>query len=294
MADNTIGWGQGAANNSIGWGKGAANNTIDWGAIYGSSDSGDTDLGGGGGFDADYQAVLDYWTTNAITLPSAGLQALQNAMVVSLKDEGIWSKLDMFGVFATEDSSAALTDWKRLAQMTAVNSPTFATNIGYSSNGTTSYINSLYNGNNDGVNFTLNEAHIGVWNYDGISASSNVLLGAISGLSYTSIRPQSAQFNANTSETIIGATWITAGHGMAVSRSGNKVRVVNGVETSVVKASTTINSHDLYILCINNGGTPGNFCASGKRVSIAHAGGSLTTSETLAFYNILNTYMTSL
>jgi hypothetical protein len=46
---------------------------------------------GGGGFDADYQAVLDYATTQGYTLPSSGQQTLQNQLVVDLKDGGIWS-----------------------------------------------------------------------------------------------------------------------------------------------------------------------------------------------------------
>lgn len=37
MPDNTIGWGQGAANNSIGWGAGAVNNNLNWGKIHGES-----------------------------------------------------------------------------------------------------------------------------------------------------------------------------------------------------------------------------------------------------------------
>jgi hypothetical protein len=33
MPDNTIDWGQGAANNDIGWGQGPTNNTLSWGMI---------------------------------------------------------------------------------------------------------------------------------------------------------------------------------------------------------------------------------------------------------------------
>jgi hypothetical protein len=53
-------------------------------------------------FDADYQAVLNYATTQGYTLPSAGQQTLQNQLVVDLKAGGIWAKLDTFGVFATD------------------------------------------------------------------------------------------------------------------------------------------------------------------------------------------------
>jgi hypothetical protein len=119
--------------------------------------------GGGGGFDADYQAVLDYATTQGYTLPSAGQQALQNQLVVDLKDGGIWSKLDTFGVFATDgDSDFALIDWIRLTDYTAVNSPTFTTNQGFTGDGVSAYIDTNFNPSTSGVNYTLNNASRGI------------------------------------------------------------------------------------------------------------------------------------
>jgi hypothetical protein len=112
-----------------------------------------------GGSDPDYQAVLDYATLQGYTLPSAGQQALQNQLVVDLKAAGVWSKLDTFAVFATDgNSDFALIDWIRLTQYTAVNSPTFTTNVGFSGNGTSAYIDTNYNPNTQGVNYTLNNA----------------------------------------------------------------------------------------------------------------------------------------
>lgn len=115
---------------------------------------------GGVSFDADYQAVLDYATTQGYTLPSASQQALQNQLVVDLKDAGIWSKLDTFGVFATDgDSDFALIDWIRLTDYTAINSPTFTTNAGYNSDGSTSYIDSGFLYPADLTNGSQNDNH---------------------------------------------------------------------------------------------------------------------------------------
>jgi hypothetical protein len=119
---------------------------------------------GGGGFDADYQAVLDYATTQGYTLPSAGQQTLQNQLVVDLKAGGIWNKLDTFAVFATDGSSDfALIDWIRLSQYTAVNSPTFTTDEGFQGDGTSSYINTNFNPATQGVNFANNNAGISLY-----------------------------------------------------------------------------------------------------------------------------------
>jgi hypothetical protein len=115
-------------------------------------------------FDADYQAVLDYATTQGYTLPSSGQQALQNQLVVDLKNAGVWSKLDTFAVFATDaedspgsgTSNFALIDWKRLSLYTAFNSPTFTTNEGFQGNGTSSYIDLNYETITDWVNVSQN------------------------------------------------------------------------------------------------------------------------------------------
>jgi hypothetical protein len=129
--------------------------------------------------DADYQAVLDYATTQGYTLPSAGQQILQNQLVVDLKDGGIWSKLDTFANFATDgDSDFALIDWIRLSQYTAVNTPTFTTDEGFQGNATSAYINTNYNPVSSGVNFTRNDASVYLYvKQAATSGTFRVLLG---------------------------------------------------------------------------------------------------------------------
>jgi hypothetical protein len=115
-------------------------------------------------FDVDYQAILDYATTQGYTLPSAGQQSKQNKLVIDLKAAGIWSKLDTFAVFATDgNSDFALIDWIRLIQYTAVNSPTFTTNQGFTGNATSSYILTNYTETVDSVNYTSSNASYGVF-----------------------------------------------------------------------------------------------------------------------------------
>jgi hypothetical protein len=143
-------------------------------SIYGSGKlfKHSLERGGGGGFDADYQAVLNYATTQGYTLPSAGQQTLQNQLVVDLKTDGIWAKLDTFAVFATDgDSDFALIDWIRLSDYTAVNSPTFTADEGFTGNGTSSYIDTNFQPIN-GTNYAQNSAHFMVYCYANDSAST--------------------------------------------------------------------------------------------------------------------------
>lgn len=162
MPNNTIGWGQAAANNSNGFGAAAQNNNINWGWIHSRSYGHDeTNLVGPPGFDEDYQAVLDYATTQGYILPSESQQAIQNALVLDLKSTGVWSGLDFFNVFATDgDSNYALIDWINLTTGTAVNSPTFTTNLGFTGDGVSAYIDTGYtiSANLGSSNYQQNDA----------------------------------------------------------------------------------------------------------------------------------------
>jgi len=153
-------WGKGVINN-IGWGQGA-NNDIGWGSIYDKSNAGETLLSGSG-FDSDYQAVLDFATSEGDTLPSFAQQELQNQVVLSLKDKGLWNKKDAFGLFATNGNvDFALICWKRLIKMDAINSPTFTINAGFDGNGSSSYIDTLFKPAIDGVNFLQDDAGVNI------------------------------------------------------------------------------------------------------------------------------------
>ena len=68
--------------------------------------------GGGGGFDSDYQAVLDYADTQGYTKPSSAQQTIQNQLVLDMKSAGSWSGMEFFYVFANDGSSNfSLINW---------------------------------------------------------------------------------------------------------------------------------------------------------------------------------------
>ena len=72
----------------------------------------------GGGFDADYQKVLDYAShpSRNYTLPSDAHQILQNAIVVTLKQNDIWGRLDLFYITAVGRTEQGLSceDFSRI------------------------------------------------------------------------------------------------------------------------------------------------------------------------------------
>ena len=129
-------WGKGV-NNDIGWGQGA-NNDIGWGSIYDKSNAGDTLLGGGSGFDPDYQAVIDYANSESLTLPNSIIQNLQNDFAISINP--FFSKFKELHFWSGEagKSDFKSIDWARLNKADYYNSPTFLAN-GIKGNGTSSY-----------------------------------------------------------------------------------------------------------------------------------------------------------
>jgi hypothetical protein len=226
---------------------------------------------GGASFDADYQAVLNYATTQGYTLPSAGQQTLQNQLVIDLKSAGVWSKLDTFAVFATDgNSDFALIDWKRLTQYTAFNSPTFTTNQGFTGNGTSSYVSTNYN-------------PLGLGNYLLDNASR-----------YTYIRTLIANkiidgldaSTANSTTTFVSAFQRINQSGTSLSSSFDYGSSGAGMKSIHRTSSTGFSAFNQVILR-----SAGSY--SGHQISMYAMGASLI-SENTAFVNAFNTYMTSI
>jgi len=173
--------------------------------------------------DPDYQAILDYATTQGYTLPSAGQQALQNQLVVDLKAAGIWSKLDTFAVFATDgDSDFALIDWIRLSQYTAVNSPTFTTNQGFTGNGTSSYIGLNYITNTDWVNISQNSACLFAYQFADVYPSNSIILGG-NDSNYNLLNPRNTTSNITSrlQGSTLGSQATSNGQGLTIANRNN-------------------------------------------------------------------------
>lgn len=136
------------------------------------------------GLDADYQAVLDYATTQGYTLPSSSQQLIQNQLLLDLKSAGIWSYLDSFTMFATDgDSDFALIDWINLNNLTAVNSPTFTTNQGFYGDGASAYLLSSLDLSNLS-NYAQNDASMCVGHFTCNGGSNNRTIGSDGGSNF--------------------------------------------------------------------------------------------------------------
>jgi len=243
-----------------------------------------------GGFDPDYQAILNYAIAQGYTLPSVGQQSLQNQLLVDLKSAGVWSKLDTFSVFATDgNSDFALIDWKRLTQYTAVNSPTFTANEGFTGNGTSSFVDTNLNPNTavGAFNFKLNDASFGV--YIKNSPTNNTFVFGSYADTIRMRNGSSSGQRVNSGD--VSATVNFLGIGL---RSSNKTTSTDYVgfadlarfdRTFAVSSNT--NSNFLILSAVNNS------LFSNATISLAYTGSSLVSEHT-DLYNAINNYMSSL
>lgn len=115
-------------------------------------------------FDSDYQTLLTTATSLGYSLPSTYQQRLQNSFVKTLKNYGIWNKLDILYVYATDASSNfALLNWKNpsLYQGTiAATSVIFEANQGFRATSAIANgaIFSPFNPATNAVQFQMNNA----------------------------------------------------------------------------------------------------------------------------------------
>ncbi len=243
----------------------------------------------GGAFDSDYQAVLNYATTQGYTLPSAGQQTLQNQLVLDLKAGGVWSKLDTFAVFATNGNiDFALIDWIRLTQYTAVNSPTFTSNEGFTGDGTSSYVDTNFNPSTSGVNYTLNNASryffphafVSTGRIDGTTST------AVNSIVRSSLATQ--RINSGSGNLSLSFDYTAVINPKSIHRTSlTSVDLFNGtVGTTGVQTSASILNSNQFVL--RSGTSYGSHTAS------AYAMGSSLVAENTDFVNAYNTYKSSL
>jgi hypothetical protein len=221
---------------------------------------------------------------------SSTRRALVDALISGLKTDGVWSKLDRLWLFAAENATSALVDVKDGQLATAVSSPTFTTDRGYTGNGSSSYIDSNYNPTTNATNFVQNSGCAFGW-----SNTSGVDGGGLVGQSNVNIAIVPKYTDNNTywgintaanesTDSLSGDTglWVA-------NRSGTSAEqlYLNGssVHTGTV-VSQAIQSVNLYALRVFNIYSARQCCCLG-------VGGSLNATEQGNLYKRLRTYMTA-
>jgi hypothetical protein len=244
----------------------------------------------GGSLDADYQAVLTYATSLGYTLPSSGQQVKQSKFLADLKAAGVWAKLDTFAMFANDGgSNFGLIDWKRLSLYTAVNSPTFTTNEGFTGNGTSSYIDTNFNPATSGTNYVQNDASRYYMQFSG--TGSNVFDGVGSANLVNTIRggTSTAQLFINSSSNLSASFNYTNGQGVrSIHRTSSNDVLLYNDKTQATRTATSSAVASQSQLILRRGSI------YGSNTPYGYAMGASLISENSAFVDALNFYIASL
>ena len=212
---------------------------------------------------------------------SGGREADVDALIVGLKADGIWTKLDRLWLLAAENSQSALIDLKGLIQAAPGASPTFTPNRGYTCIGAGGYVNMLFIPSTHGVNYTLNDAHFAIWNLtDGQSTASAAAFNTSASSIYPRYTDDNAYLRVNSNSgggypNADARGWLVAQRTGSFTIQGYKNGISMGADGSV-----GVSGLDTDVLVL--------FAREHAAVSL---GGSLNSTEQLAFYNRLHTYM---
>ncbi len=228
--------------------------------------------------------VLRYSTPTATTTPVTYDVVLRIGMPQLVRMDVPGDYIPTSGAAASQVQTLARFD------LSAVNSPVFTVDRGYSGNGTTSYLDTNADPSVDFARASLNSAAYGAWASLNIAATNQHLMGD------TAARVIVTPRLANDSLTIRAhspsglsspAGSVTSSLGLSVAnRDGASSRGAykNGVLVVGDTAAPTAMPADLFVL-------RAGAAYSANQISAAFAGASMTAAQHLALYSALRSYL---
>lgn len=226
--------------------------------------------------------------------PTDARKKLYSDLIASLKTAGVWAKLDALYILAAADAQAARQNLVANAyNLTALGSPAFAADRGYTGDGVGATIaTGITPASSPNLKYTLNNASLLSWvrsdnsgNYCSIGAGSGSFVG--------SIRPRnsgSLTVITNGIGTVTAIVPTSVGLS-AWSRANDATATLykNGaLLSSPANSSTGLAADQFRFLSI------GAFTQfSIDQVAAGGIGGALSAPEHAALYSALNTYLTA-
>jgi hypothetical protein len=231
---------------------------------------------------------------------SGARQTLVNNLIVGLKADGVWAKLDRLWIFAAENHESALIDLFALAQALPSSGITFTVDRGYTGNGTTGIIRTLFNAATMGVKYTRDAAHMAAWDNVDRADAPTVITGVGDDFGvFTDLMPLSSNSiiahvngGGGGSPTNVGTS---QGFSIGQRNSNSQTEYFhNGVSkgTTELAAAYPVISVPFYVCARNDHVGDGSGFMT-DQVSMVSYGGNFTSTEALAYYNRLRTYMTA-
>lgn len=257
-----------------------------------------SNMGGGGAYNGFLPESVALFNRMS-PAPSPSRQILIDATIQQFIAAGIWARLDALWFMAAASSQAAGLNWLSSSfTLTAVSSPTFTTDRGYTGDGVAAYLDTGFTPSTAGGKYTQNDMVAGVFARS--AGTTGIWLGgqATSSTQWTQIQDIGADIgyrvNAGTAATATGAK--TAGLGAAQRTSSTAVAYYKdgaSISTGSV-ASDGVPDRPIFLLCRNRASgpspDPANF--TNAQLSVGFFGGALTAAQHAAFNTIVTSYLT--
>ncbi len=230
--------------------------------------------------------------------PSNTFKNAVTALILQLKLDGNWSKLDRFWIHAAEYQQNARVSMVNptSTQITEVNSPTWTANQGYTGDGLTSYLNTNFNPSVDGVNFLQDASFLGLYVRSGAGTA-----GCGIGLYDTAAARRSYIYPWYTDNKVYGACTSAAetniaggnaqGHTAIIRNSAAQIQYYKNAGSLGTKADTSAARANLNVfVCGLN--LNGNYFAPvgfANQIALSYLGGQITNAT---FYAAIQQFAT--
>lgn len=225
--------------------------------------------------------------------PDATRKGHINTLIVALKNAGVWTKLDALYIFAAHDAQAARLNWVSTSyDASAVNSPTFTTDRGYTGDGATSYLDYQFNPATAGGKFAQNSAHMAMWTDSTTSTATQIDMGHGRSRICSRSAAATAMTRGNAGSDDLPAITAASGWTCWSRLLSTEYEAARNLEahTTITRTSAALLSLPFYGLAFANTG-PAAASFSTRRQQLAHFGSGLTDTERDAAYNAELAYL---
>lgn len=264
-----------------------------------------TSVGESGGPPRAFDADALSWETSVITnggSVSLARRIIADQFIYSEKTSGAWSLTDDYAVMWGENSIQSLTTLKRRVLMTAVNAPTFTVDRGFTTDGATSYIDTLFVPSTNAVSMTVDSVHAEIYERTELGQNTYAFGVSNTGSRGILIRPRvTTSINASANSANGGFTLlVNDSRGLSqVGRSGpagtDSYGAKNGVDLVMAIAPATVGitlpANSFFIGAMDNTGVAATFRANSY--GFAAYGAALTGAQRLARYNNVQAWATA-
>lgn len=250
-------------------------------------------------YDSEAQALFDRMT---ISPDNTRKSAIDNFFTGIKGDEGLSNISDAFDCIwfsAAHDQQASRLNWvKNAHNLTEVNVPSWTVDRGYTELNGTSYLDTNYNPNTQGINYTLNNCSFGTYLRVGTIEATSIGMGIMTaGFSGSQIFQRytgNIFYSRVNSGDLASATSTSSAGSFSAARtiSTQHTEYKNGVLVNTAASnSTSVLSLNFYLLATNLDGSASNF-SSNNEIAFAYTANG--TINKLNLYNRVQTYLIAL